>query len=42
MTANSFREDQEAARAAGMNAFVAKPLDVEYLYTVLKRVSDFG
>ena len=32
----------EAARAAGMNAFVAKPLDVEYLYTVLKRVSDFG
>ena len=36
MTANSFKEDTEAAAAAGMSGFVAKPLDVNYLYRVLQ------
>ena len=35
MTANSFQEDVDAARAAGMNGFVSKPLDVNYLYRLL-------
>lgn len=35
MTANTFKEDVEAAKAAGMNAFIPKPVDVEYLWTVL-------
>ena len=35
MTANSFQEDIDAAFAAGMSGFVTKPLDVQYLYTVL-------
>ena len=37
MTANSFQEDADAAREAGMNGFVAKPIDVEYLYRILER-----
>lgn len=36
MTANSFQEDIDAANAAGMNAFVAKPIDVHHLYRVLR------
>lgn len=35
MTANSFQEDVNAAMAAGMNGFISKPLDVNYLYQVL-------
>ena len=35
MTANSFKEDEEAARAAGMDGFVPKPIDVGYLFSVL-------
>ena len=35
MTANTFKEDVEAAIAAGMNGFVPKPLDVNYLYQLL-------
>ena len=31
MTANAFAEDEKAARDAGMDAHVAKPLDVELL-----------
>ena len=38
MTANSFKEDADAAAAAGMNGFVTKPVDVDYLYHVLNRV----
>lgn len=37
MTANSFKEDEEAARATGMSAFVSKPVDVNHLIDVLKR-----
>lgn len=32
MTANTFKEDMEAAMAAGMNGFISKPVDVEVLY----------
>lgn len=36
MTANSFKEDADAAAEAGMDGFVTKPVDVEYLYQVLE------
>jgi len=35
MTANSFKEDREAAENAGMNGFVSKPIDIQYLYQVM-------
>lgn len=35
MTANSFQEDVDAAMKAGMNGFVTKPVDADYLYQVL-------
>ncbi|WP_087065786.1 ATP-binding protein [Intestinibacillus massiliensis] len=35
MTANTFKEDVDAAMAAGMDGFVPKPLDVNYLYRLL-------
>lgn len=37
MTANTFREDEEAARAAGMNGFVSKPVDPKRLFDELRR-----
>lgn len=38
MTANSFKEDEAAARAAGMNSFVPKPVDINQLFSVLRKV----
>lgn len=38
MTANAFKEDMESALAAGMNGFVPKPVDINYLYDVLTSV----
>ena len=35
MTANAFAEDERAALDAGMNAHVAKPLDVQLLKKVI-------
>ncbi len=35
MTANAMREDREAGEAAGMNAYVAKPIDIDELKHVL-------
>lgn len=38
MTANSFKEDEEAARRAGMNGFVPKPVDIQQLFSVLREI----
>ena len=38
MTANAFREDEQAAMDAGMQAHIAKPLDVDHLLDTLARV----
>lgn len=35
MTANTFQEDRERAKAAGMNNFLPKPFEVDQLYAVL-------
>ena len=40
MTANTFQEDVDAAKKAGMNDFLAKPLDVARLYRVLQGLID--
>ena len=37
MTANAFAEDEKAALDAGMDAHVAKPLDMEILKKVIKQ-----
>lgn len=38
MTANAFEEDKKAALAAGMNAHIAKPIEVDKLKTVLQQI----
>mgnify|MGYP002417040824 CR=1 FL=1 len=38
MTANAFREDEEAAFASGMNGHIAKPIDVSLLFKVLSEI----
>lgn len=40
MTANAFAEDVQAALNAGMNAHVAKPIDIDVLILTLNRVLD--
>lgn len=42
MTANAFDQDVEAAMEAGMDAHIAKPLDVNLLYERLARILDKG
>ena len=37
MTANTLQEDREKALAAGMNAFIPKPFDVEQLYKSIEK-----
>ena len=38
MTANVFQEDVQAARNAGMDGHIAKPLDVEKMLSTLTQV----
>ena len=38
MTANAFEEDKKAAKEAGMNGHLAKPIDVPKLIEELKRI----
>lgn len=38
MTANAFQESREAAREAGMNGFVTKPLDLTELFKVMNEL----
>ena len=40
MTANAFREDEEAAREAGMQGHIAKPIDVEAMRRTIMEVLD--
>ncbi len=42
MTASVLPEDRECCLAAGMNDFVAKPIDMETLYAVLRRWMPWG
>lgn len=37
MTANSFQEDEEAARTSGMNGFAPKPVEPNYLFSIIKK-----
>ena len=37
MTANTLQEDREKALAAGLNAFIPKPFDVEQLYKSIEK-----
>lgn len=37
LTANSFQEDKDRAKEAGMNDFLSKPLEIDLLYTVLQK-----
>ena len=36
MTANTFKEDEEEARASGMTGFVPKPIDPDRLFATLR------
>ncbi len=42
LTANAFQEDRLACEAAGMNDFIAKPMDVGALYSALLRWLEAG
>ena len=42
LTANAFAEDAKAARDAGMNAHLPKPLDFEKLKNILARIKQYG
>ena len=37
MTANAFVEDKEECKRAGMDAHIAKPLDMKVLYSTINR-----
>ena len=37
LTANTFQEDRDMAKAVGMNDFLAKPLDMDLIHVVLQK-----
>jgi len=37
MTANAFKEDEEKCLAAGMNAHLAKPLELEKMRQIIRK-----
>ena len=39
MTANTFKEEMDAAMEGGMDHFVPKPLDVDYLFNILYEIA---
>lgn len=39
MTANSFQEDRERAKASGMTDFISKPFEVDKLYEILSKAA---
>jgi len=42
LTANAFDEDRQACKAAGMDDFIVKPVDVKVLYATMLRWLDSG
>ena len=38
MTANAFEEDKREAIAAGMNAYIAKPIQVDNMLSILSEI----
>lgn len=40
MTANALEEDRRRPREAGMDGFIAKPLNIETLWSVLRDVME--
>jgi CheY-like chemotaxis protein len=42
MTAHAFAEERERCLAAGMNGHLSKPIDVEELYRLLRRILPGG
>lgn len=42
MTANAFDEDQKKALETGMNAHIAKPVNIDMLFTVMSQILESG
>jgi CheY-like chemotaxis protein len=42
LTANAFNDDRVACKAAGMNDFITKPMDVSTLYAALLKWLDWA
>ncbi len=42
MTANAFKEDEQAAEECGMNGFVSKPINIDHLISALAEVVDIS
>ncbi len=38
MTANAFEEDKQKALRSSMTDFISKPIDTDYLFTILKKI----
>ncbi len=38
MTANAFKEDEQAAEQAGMQGHIAKPIDIEKMLETIQKV----